>query len=154
MDHNNFIELVARDLTQSVSQMLVEMGAEDGQRFARRALVKFATQALSGARSGWRYEYLNLHKRRETRSSASFFYGLGNTQSGHFKATVGDLYGSSARHSVAKTTEHKVSTRKNEIFPPLAVMGRIARHQLGCGFIAADHWKCILGKWKAVNQVA
>ena len=49
MDHNDFIELVARDLTQSVSQMLVEMGAEDGQRFARRALVKFATQALSGA---------------------------------------------------------------------------------------------------------
>ena len=29
--------------------MLVEMGAEEGQRFARRALVKFASQALSGA---------------------------------------------------------------------------------------------------------
>jgi hypothetical protein len=49
MDHSDFIELVARDLTQSVSQMLVEMGSEDGQRFVRRALVKFATQALSGA---------------------------------------------------------------------------------------------------------
>jgi hypothetical protein len=49
MDHNDLIELVACDLTQSVSQMLVEMGSEDGQRFARRALVKFATQALSGA---------------------------------------------------------------------------------------------------------
>jgi hypothetical protein len=49
MDHNDLIELVADDLTQSVSQMLVEMGSVDGQRFARRALVKFATQALSGA---------------------------------------------------------------------------------------------------------
>jgi hypothetical protein len=49
MDHSDFIELVARDLSQSVSEMLVEMGPEDGQRFARRALVKFATQALSGA---------------------------------------------------------------------------------------------------------
>ena len=49
MDHGNFTKLVARDLTRSVSQMLVEMGAEEGQRFARRALVKFASQALSGA---------------------------------------------------------------------------------------------------------
>jgi hypothetical protein len=49
MDHSDFIGLVADDLTQSVSEMLVEMGPEDGQRFARRALVKFATQALSGA---------------------------------------------------------------------------------------------------------
>ena len=49
MDHSAFAELVARDLTQSVSQMLVEMGSEDGQRFAEKALVKFATQALSGA---------------------------------------------------------------------------------------------------------
>jgi hypothetical protein len=29
--------------------MLIEMGCEEGQRFARRALVKFASQALSGA---------------------------------------------------------------------------------------------------------
>ena len=49
MDHSDLVELVARDLTQSVSQMLVEMGSEDGQRFAKKALVKFATQALSGA---------------------------------------------------------------------------------------------------------
>jgi hypothetical protein len=49
MDHGNFTKLVARDLTRSVSQMLVEMGAEEGQRFARRALAKFASQALSGA---------------------------------------------------------------------------------------------------------
>jgi len=49
MDHSDFTKLVADDLTQSVSKMLVEMGSEDGQRFARRALVKFATQALSGA---------------------------------------------------------------------------------------------------------
>ncbi|ANY82980.1 hypothetical protein BB934_32705 (plasmid) [Microvirga ossetica] len=49
MDHSDFVELVARDLTLSVSQMLVEMGSEDGQRFAKKALVKFATQALSGA---------------------------------------------------------------------------------------------------------
>jgi hypothetical protein len=49
MDHSDFIGLVADDLTQRVSEMLVEMGPEDGQRFARRALVKFATQALSGA---------------------------------------------------------------------------------------------------------
>ncbi len=49
MDQSSLIELVADDLTRSVSKMLVEMGAEDGQRFARRALVKFATQALSGA---------------------------------------------------------------------------------------------------------
>ena len=37
------------DLTQSVSKMLVDMGSEDGQRLARRTLVKFAQQALSGA---------------------------------------------------------------------------------------------------------
>jgi hypothetical protein len=49
MDHSDFTKLVARDLTRSVSQMLVEMGAEEGQRFARRALAKFASQALSGA---------------------------------------------------------------------------------------------------------
>ena len=49
MDHSDFVELVACDLTLSVSQMLVEMGSEDGQRFAKKALVKFATQALSGA---------------------------------------------------------------------------------------------------------
>jgi hypothetical protein len=49
MDHSDFIELVARDLGQSVSEMLIEMGSVDGQRLARRALVKFATQALSGA---------------------------------------------------------------------------------------------------------
>jgi hypothetical protein len=49
MDHSELVELVADDLTQSVSKMLVEMGPEDGQRLARRALVKFATQALSGA---------------------------------------------------------------------------------------------------------
>jgi hypothetical protein len=49
MDHSDLVELVADDLNQSVSRMLVEMGSEDGQRFARRALVKFATQALSGA---------------------------------------------------------------------------------------------------------
>jgi hypothetical protein len=49
MNHGELVELVADDLTQSVSKMLVEMGSEDGQRLARRALVKFATQALSGA---------------------------------------------------------------------------------------------------------
>jgi hypothetical protein len=49
MDHCELVELVADDLTQSVSKMLVEMGSEDGQRLARRALVKFAAQALSGA---------------------------------------------------------------------------------------------------------
>ena len=49
MDHLDFTDWVARDLTQSVSQMLVEMGSEGGQRFARKALVKFASQALSGA---------------------------------------------------------------------------------------------------------
>jgi hypothetical protein len=48
MDHSDLVELVADDLTQSVSKMLVEMGSEDGQRLARRALVRFATQALSG----------------------------------------------------------------------------------------------------------
>jgi hypothetical protein len=49
MDYSDLVELVADDLTQSVSKMLVEIGSEDGQRFARRALIKFATQALSGA---------------------------------------------------------------------------------------------------------
>jgi hypothetical protein len=49
MDHFDFTEWVAHDLTQSVSQMLVEMGSEEGQRFACKALVKFASQALSGA---------------------------------------------------------------------------------------------------------
>jgi len=49
MDHTDLLELVADDLTQSVSKMLIEMGSEDGQKFARRALVNFATQALSGA---------------------------------------------------------------------------------------------------------
>jgi hypothetical protein len=49
MNHSELVELVADDLTQSVSKMLVETGSEDGQRFARRAHVKFATQALSGA---------------------------------------------------------------------------------------------------------
>jgi hypothetical protein len=34
--------LVADDLTQSVSEMLVEMGSEDGQ-FAKEALIEFAT---------------------------------------------------------------------------------------------------------------
>jgi hypothetical protein len=36
-------------LTQSVSRMLVEMGSKDGERFAKRALIKFAKLALSGA---------------------------------------------------------------------------------------------------------
>ena len=49
MDHGDLVELVADDLTQSVSQMLVEMGSEDGQRFAKEALIEFATQALNGA---------------------------------------------------------------------------------------------------------
>jgi hypothetical protein len=49
MDYSDLVGLVANDLTQSVSKVLVEMGSEDGQRFARRALVKFASQALSGA---------------------------------------------------------------------------------------------------------
>ena len=40
--------MAADDLTRSVSQMFVEMGPEDGQKFARRALVKFVTQVLSG----------------------------------------------------------------------------------------------------------
>jgi hypothetical protein len=35
--------LVADDLTQSVSEMLFEMGSEDGQRFAKEALIEFAT---------------------------------------------------------------------------------------------------------------
>lgn len=49
MDHSDLVELVADDLTQSVSRMLVEMGSEDGERFAKTALIKFAKQALSGA---------------------------------------------------------------------------------------------------------
>jgi hypothetical protein len=49
MDHNDLIELVADDLTQSVSQMLVEMGSAEGQKFAKEALIEFATQALNGA---------------------------------------------------------------------------------------------------------
>jgi hypothetical protein len=49
MDHSDLVELVSNDLTQTVSKMLSEMGSEDGQRFARRALVEFAQQALSGA---------------------------------------------------------------------------------------------------------
>lgn len=49
MDHSDLVELVSGDLSQSVSRMLVEMGSEDGQKFAKQALVKFAQQALSGA---------------------------------------------------------------------------------------------------------
>jgi hypothetical protein len=49
MDYSDLVELVSDDLTQSVSKMLIEMGSEDGQRIAKRALIKFATQALSGA---------------------------------------------------------------------------------------------------------
>ena len=49
MDPSDLVELVADDLTQSVSRMLVEMGSEDGERFAKGALIKFAKQALSGA---------------------------------------------------------------------------------------------------------
>ena len=49
MDHRDLVELVSDDLTQTVAKMLVEMGSEDGQRFAKKALLKFATQALSGA---------------------------------------------------------------------------------------------------------
>jgi len=49
MDHTDLVELVAEDLTRSVSRMLVEMGSEEGQRFAKVALVEFATKALNGA---------------------------------------------------------------------------------------------------------
>ncbi|WP_201861500.1 hypothetical protein [Microvirga soli] len=49
MDHSALVELVSADLSQSVSKMLVEMGSEDGQRFAKKALVEFSQQALSGA---------------------------------------------------------------------------------------------------------
>lgn len=49
MDYDDLIELVAGDLTHSVSQMLVEMGPEDGQKCAKKALVEFAAQAMSGA---------------------------------------------------------------------------------------------------------
>lgn len=49
MDPDELVELVACDLTQSISRMLIEMGSEDGQRFAEEALIEFATQALNGA---------------------------------------------------------------------------------------------------------
>ena len=49
MDHDELVELVAEDLTQSISQMLIEMGANEGQRFANKALVEFATQTHKGA---------------------------------------------------------------------------------------------------------
>jgi hypothetical protein len=49
MDYDELVELVAGDLTSSVSQMLIEMGSEDGQRCAKKALVEFASQAMSGA---------------------------------------------------------------------------------------------------------
>ena len=48
-DQDELIELVAEDLTQSVSQMLIEMGSEEGQKFAKEALIEFATQTLKGA---------------------------------------------------------------------------------------------------------
>jgi hypothetical protein len=48
-DQDDLIELVADDLSQSVSQMLREMGSEEGQRFAKEALIEFATQTLNGA---------------------------------------------------------------------------------------------------------
>jgi hypothetical protein len=48
MDYDELVEFVAGDLTHSISQMLVEMGSEDGQRCAKRALVEFAIQAMSG----------------------------------------------------------------------------------------------------------
>jgi hypothetical protein len=48
--------LVADDLIQSVSEMLVEMGSVGGQRFAKEALIGFATQALEGSpRVGGRF---------------------------------------------------------------------------------------------------
>lgn len=49
VDPDELVELVACDLTQSISRMLIEMGSEDGQRFAEEALIEFATQALNGA---------------------------------------------------------------------------------------------------------
>lgn len=49
MDYDDLVELIAGDLTQSVSHMLVEMGSEEGQRFAKEALLEFATKALNGA---------------------------------------------------------------------------------------------------------
>lgn len=49
MDYDELVELVAGDLTSSVSQMLIEMGPDDGQRCAKKALVEFASQAMSGA---------------------------------------------------------------------------------------------------------
>jgi hypothetical protein len=52
MDYDDLVELVAADLTQSVSKMLVEMGSDDGQRFAKEALIEFATHALNGAKVG------------------------------------------------------------------------------------------------------
>jgi hypothetical protein len=48
-DHDELVELVAEDLTQSISQMLIEMGADEGQRFAKKALIEFANQTLNGA---------------------------------------------------------------------------------------------------------
>ena len=48
-DHDELVELVAEDLTQSISQMLIEMGADEGQRFAKQALIEFANQTLNGA---------------------------------------------------------------------------------------------------------
>lgn len=48
-DQEELIELVAEDLTQSVSQMLVELGSEEGQKFAKEALIEFAAQTLKGA---------------------------------------------------------------------------------------------------------
>jgi hypothetical protein len=49
MDHQELVELVACDLTQSISQMLIEMGSDEGQKLAEEALIEFATKALSGA---------------------------------------------------------------------------------------------------------
>ncbi len=48
-DHDELVELVAEDLTQSISRMLIEMGADEGQRFAKEALIEFANQTLNGA---------------------------------------------------------------------------------------------------------
>jgi hypothetical protein len=44
VDHSDLVEMVADDLTQSVSRMLVEMGSEDGERFARRALISLRSK--------------------------------------------------------------------------------------------------------------
>jgi hypothetical protein len=48
-DHEQLMEVVAENLTQSISHLLTEMGLEEGQRFAKAALIEFATQALGGA---------------------------------------------------------------------------------------------------------